>query len=142
MRHDASPGRTLNAYPIHCEITARVSDVDGYGHLNAIRIGQFYEEARADFYQQALFELHRRTRILVAELTFQYLGEGFWPGRLQLGTGISKLNRTSFLMGQGLFQDENCIGLCRTVLVCTEKGQSVEIPEDLRDALTRQAIKT
>ena len=36
-------------YPVMQQITTRVSDNDGYGHLNAIRIGHYYEEARASF---------------------------------------------------------------------------------------------
>lgn len=141
MRIPASPGRTLDAYPVQCTITTRVSDMDGYGHLNAIRIGQLYEEARASFYTVALDARQRDTRILVAELTFQYLAEGFWPGDVQLGTGIARLNTSSFLMGQGLFQKDKLLGMCRTVLVCTQEGASVALPDPLRDSLSRQMIK-
>ena len=141
MRTNASPGTTLGAYPIIEETTTRVSDVDGYGHLNAIRIGQLYEEARASFYTKALANRSDDTRILVAELTFQYLAEGFWPGKVKVGTGIAKLNNTSLLMGQGLFQDDKLLGLCKTVLVCTRKGRSTPLPEDLRAAFLKQMIK-
>ena len=55
-----------DAYPIGQEITTRVSDIDGNGHLNAIRIGKFYEEARASFYK-LLDHGKRHPRLLVAE---------------------------------------------------------------------------
>lgn len=141
MRTPASPGKTLAAYPVICDISSRVADVDGYGHLNAIRIGQYYEEARASFYTVALSERPREARILVGELTFQYVAEGFWPGVLQVGTGIASLGNSSFIMGQGLFQNEKCIGLCKTVLVTTQSGKSVPMPDDLRAELMRQMIQ-
>lgn len=142
MRIPASPGTHLAAYPIHTTITTRVSDMDGYGHLNAIRLGQFYEEARANFYMQAFDKQQRDTRILVAELTFQYLGEGFWPGAIEMGTGIAQINSSSFLMGQGLFQNGELLGMCKTVLVCTRDGKSCAIPDEMRSMLARQSIKT
>ena len=74
---------TRDAYPVGQEITTRVSDIDGNGHLNAIRIGKFYEEARASFYK-LLDHGKRHPRVLVAELKIRYLGEGFWPGTVEV----------------------------------------------------------
>ena len=123
----------LAAYPVAREVTARVSDMDGYGHLNAIRIGHFYEDARAAFYGVAFAGLHR-ARTPVAQLTIRYLGEGFWPGTMTIGTGMLKVGVSSYVMGQGLFQDGRCIGLCDTVLVSTENGRAHRLPDDIRAA--------
>src|ERR1700744_254241 len=98
------PHRLLLAtYPVEREVSARGSDMDGYGHLNAIRIGHLYEDARAAFYGVAFKGLHRAPTP-VAQLTLRYLGEGFWPGTMTIGTGMLKVGVSSYVMAQGLFQ--------------------------------------
>jgi acyl-CoA thioester hydrolase len=129
----------LAAYPVHRDITTRVGDMDGYGHLNAIRIGQYYEDARAAFYGVA-FEGLDRGRTLVAQITMRYLGEGFWPAPLQVGTGISRIGNTSYEMVQGLFQDGRCLGLCETVMVSTASGTSTPLTDDIRVRLARMEL--
>lgn len=121
----------LAAYPVTRTITTRVGDMDGYGHLNAMRIGTYYEDARAAFYGVAFKDVQRQ-RMLVAQVTMRYLGEGFWPGSLEVGTGISKLGSSSVEMAQGLFRDGRCIGLCETVLVNTADGRPAPFPDDAR----------
>jgi acyl-CoA thioester hydrolase len=126
-------------YPVGLEITTRVSDIDGNGHLNAIRLGKFYEEARASFYR-LLNPGQRHPRVLVAELKIRYLGEGFWPGTVEVRTGIVRLGSSAFTMGQGLWQGEVCIGLCDTVLVHGSKGKSSPLPADFRDQLEHYGL--
>lgn len=129
----------LRAYPCQRPITTRVSDMDGYGHLNAIRIGHYYEDARAAFYGEAMDRTN--LRMLVAQLTIRYLGEGFWPGEAIVATGILRLGVSSFEMGQALFQNGRCIGLCDTVLVNTEAGVSAPFPEHARRDLEKMLLR-
>ncbi|MEY4256797.1 MAG: hypothetical protein RLZZ141_2024 [Pseudomonadota bacterium] len=129
-----------DAYPTGQEITTRVSDIDGNGHLNAIRIGNLYEEARASFYK-GLNPGQRHPRVLVAELKIRYLGEGFWPGTVEIKTGIVQLGSSAFTMGQGLWQNGACIGLCDTVLVHAPEGKATPLPPLFRDQLERQLIR-
>jgi acyl-CoA thioester hydrolase len=131
----------LAASPVVRELTTRVSDMDGYGHLNAIRIGHFYEDARAAFYGVA-FKGMTRARTPVVQLTIRYLGEGFWPGSVQIGTGILHVGNSSYVMGQGLFQAGKCLGLCETVLVSTENGKSAPLPDDIRAGAERMRLRS
>lgn len=140
MTQPDSLRRDLAAYPVHCPITIRVSDMDGYGHLNAIRLGQYYEDARAASYPVILAGV-TVPRMPVAQLTIRYLAEGFWPGTLTVGTGIERVGNTSFTMVQGLFSDGQCIGLAETVLVCVADGQSTPIAPAMRAALERAALR-
>lgn len=128
-----------DAYPIGQEITTRVSDNDGYGHLNAIRIGHYYEEARASFYKQ-LDNGKRHPRVLVAELKIRYLGEGFWPGAVEVSTGIVRIGSSAFTMGQGLWQNGTCIGLCDTVLVHASEGKTSPLPTAFREQLEQYLL--
>ncbi|WP_293680942.1 thioesterase family protein [uncultured Phenylobacterium sp.] len=129
----------LAAYPVTRTLTTRVGDLDGYGHLNAMRIGTYYEDARAAFYGVAFKDV-RRQRMLVAQVTLHYLGEGFWPGSMEIGTGISKIGNASVEMAQGLFFEGRCIGLCETVLVNAPEGRSAPFADDARACLARFAL--
>ncbi len=131
----------LAAYPVVRDLTTRVSDMDGYGHLNAIRIGHFYEDARAAFYGVAFKGLHR-ARTPVVQLTIRYLGEGHWPGAVQIGTGILHVGNSSYVMGQALFQGGQCLGLCETVLVSTENGKASPLPDDIRAGAERMRLRS
>lgn len=127
----AAPGtdvmRELAAYPVRSALEARVSDLDGYGHLNGIRIGLFYEDARARSYGPVC----RATRLVVAQFTMRYLAEGTWPGTLTVGSGISRIGRTSFVLAQGLFQHATCIGVAETVLVRSDGAGAIPLASDL-----------
>lgn len=130
----------LAAYPLVRTIATRVSDMDGHGHLNAIRVGHFYEDARAAFYGEAFAGLPR-IRTVVVQLTIRYLREGHWPGDLQVATGITRVGGSSFEMAQALFQDGACIGLCDTVLVNTANGASTPLPAANRAGVERMRLK-
>jgi acyl-CoA thioester hydrolase len=125
----------LEDFPYRQDITVRVSDLDGYGHINAIRTGHFYEDARAAFYKP-LYGGVPPIRALVAQLNINYIKEGFWPGAVAVGTGIARLGTASFEMAQALFQNGVCLGTCATVLVNTSKGASAPLPQSVRDRLT------
>jgi acyl-CoA thioester hydrolase len=129
-----------SAYPLVRTIATRVSDMDGHGHLNAIRVGHFYEDARAAFYGVAFKDLPR-VRTVVVQLTIRYLREGHWPGDVQVATGITRVGASSFEMAQGLFQDGVCIGLCDTVLVNTEGGASAPLPAANRAGVERMRLR-
>jgi acyl-CoA thioester hydrolase len=129
---------TLAAYPHRLAVTTRVSDLDPYGHLNAIRIGHYYEDARARFYVD-VFAGENRLRTVVAQLTIRYLGEGFWPGAAEVGTGILRIGRSSFEMGQALL-DGTCIGVCETVIVHSQDGASAPLTAEYRERLQRMLI--
>ncbi len=125
----------LASYPFHHTLSTRVSDLDGYGHLNAIRIGHLYEDARARFYMKA-FGPSLRVRTVVAQLTLRYLAEGFWPGEATVGTGVIRIGRTSFVMGQSLWQGATRLGVAETVVVHTsEPGATAPWPDDVRALL-------
>jgi acyl-CoA thioester hydrolase len=140
-RKDDSFRHALDAYPVQRTLSIRVCDLDGYGHLNAIRLGHFYEDARASFYRTA-FVAVQLPRLLVAQLTIRYLQEAHWPGALRVGTGISRLGSSSVTMVQGLFDEaSHCLGLCETVLVNTGGGGSAPIPADARAVFEEYLVR-
>lgn len=127
--------RDREAYPVHHQLQTRVGDLDGYGHLNAVRLGQYYEDARAVF--QRSLRRGGRARVVVAQFAVRYLAEGKWPGVVEIGTGVVRIGTSSYAIGQALFQGRRCIGLCETVLVHTRDSRSEPLPTDYRAELGR-----
>lgn len=133
------PARLIEAaYPLRRTMQTRVSDIDGYGHLNAIRIAQLYEDARAAFYREAGA---MSVRTVVAQLTLRYLEEGFWPEDVRIGTGVVRIGNSSFEMGQALFQGARCIGLADTIIVHTDGPAAAPLPAPYRDRLEAMMIR-
>ena len=83
----------------------------------------------------------RRPRVLVVELTMRYLAEAGWPGDILVTSGILSISRSSFVMGQALWQDGVCVGLCDTVLVNAVDGRAAPLPDDYRAALEQALMR-
>lgn len=127
----------LEAYPFRTAIEPRFGDMDALQHLNNVAIAGLYEEARLRF--TAGF---RHTpagsdgeRPVLAEVTVRYLAEGRYPGTLTVGVGTLRLGRSSYVIGQAMFQDGRCIGTSDTVVVYTADGRPHPLPDRFRTAL-------
>lgn len=143
MSRPPAPHRLIASnYPDHAQITIRFADQDRNLHLNNLAIGQFYEEARVQFIHRTLGqgELLRAYRMLAAEVSIQYLKEGNHPGLLDVATGIVRIGRSSFVLGQALFQDGARIGTADVTMVLTDAGSSTSLPANLRRALEARTI--
>ena len=139
-----APERLLLAtYPYSTELDTRFGDMDVQGHLNNVALAGLYEEARVRFVS-SLFQLHSRPdgqRPVLAEATIRYLAEGRYPGRLTGAAGLLRIGRTSYVVGQAMFQHGICIGTADIVIVWTQTGRPTPIPHDLRAALERALIE-
>ena len=127
----------LATYPFSTELDTRFGDMDVQRHLNNVALAGLYEEARVRFVS-SLFQIHLRPdgqRPVLAEATIRYLAEGRYPGRVTAAAGLLRLGRTSYVIGQAMFQNGTCIGTADIVIVWTDSGRPAPIPRDLRAAL-------
>ena len=134
----------LAAYPYSTELDTRFGDMDVQGHLNNVALAGLYEEARVRFVSSRA-KLHLRPdgqRPVLAEATLRYLAEGRYPGRLVAAAGVLRIGRSSYVIGQAMFQGETCIGTADIVIVWTADGRPAPIPDDLRAALKGALIAT
>jgi len=132
------PRTDPGAYPLQVAVVSRVADLDGNGHLNGVRICEYYENARAVLHTTMAFS---GVRSYVAQFTVRYLGEAFWPGDLLVGTGVLRIGNSSFVLGQALFQAGCCVGLSETVLVHVAEGRPHPLPDAYRRALDPYLVK-
>lgn len=131
----------LETYPIRLDIPARFGDMDPLRHINNVRIGEFYEEARIALNTRLFEGLESRPkRMLVANLDIAYLAEAKYPGLITAGSGVHRIGTTSYTVANALFQDGACVGVAETVLVATAEGRPAPLSEEVRERLRRYQL--
>ena len=132
----------LESYAFKTRIEPRFGDMDALRHLNNVALAGIYEEGRLRF--TGTFNHHaigeRRGRPMLAEVTIRYLAEGQYPGALTVGVGVLQIGRSSYRIGQALFQNDLCIGISDVVVVWTSDGRPAPVPDEFRSALAAALI--
>lgn len=131
---------TLTSYPLQLAMNTRYSDMDSYAHLNNGAIGRLYEDGRAklhlELYQnENFFRPDAPEKALIIDCHIQYLAEGHFPDGVITATGIGRIGKTSYRIDQALFQNQQCIGLCESIMVRTLEGNPSSLQGELRQRL-------
>jgi acyl-CoA thioester hydrolase len=115
------------SYAIWTYDKLRYADTDRQGHVNNAVFATFCESGRVMFlYDEKLNLAGPDANFVVVRLELDFRSELFYPGRVDIGTRVLGIGRTSFRLGQGIFNGETCAAKAETVLV-------------LMDAATRKA---
>ena len=125
---------TLSSYPLQSQVQTRFGDTDVLQHLNNVALASIYEDARFALSVRLFGRLATRgeVRTLIVAVNINYLREGRYPGMLQAGCGVARIGRSSFVIGQALFQDGACIGTADTTIVHTDAVGPRPIPDNIR----------
>ena len=122
----------------------RFGDIDPLRHLNNVAIARLYEEARVRFLDESGVRerLAPKHWFVIAELTVQYLAEGFYPDPVMLGTGVLRVGGSAFTLAHALFQNGRCIGTSDGVLVHVnrEAGGARRLPDAARAVLLERSL--
>ena len=117
----------------------RYSDLDPNGHVNNGAINTFFEDGRVKFRMDRMD--HYREDILsgfvLVKFSVEYLEALSYPSLVDVGTMVSNVGRTSYLLKQALFQDKKCMAVAEVVTVLfNEQTQKAErIDKNLRGIL-------
>lgn len=134
----------LASYPFHLEIPVRLADLDHQRHVNNVRVGEYYQEARVAFFRPIadgqVAPGQPRRRVVVVHHGMDFLAEITFPGVVTVGVGVAKLGRTSVEFGCALFQDGRCVGLAKTVIVHMTREGPAELPDALRELLLAKRV--
>ncbi len=135
----------LHKYPVQVTEKLRYGDTDRQGHVNNAVFATLCESGRCAF----LYDPDRplateQLQFVIAQLTINFLDEMNWPGTVIVGTGVSRIGRSSFGLVQSLFVDETCVALCDSVLVTmdVETRKSTPLTEDILQRLTALKVDT
>lgn len=135
------PRLRLTAYPFHCRVETRFADLDPLRHVNNVSMGTLFEEGRLQFHHAHLGRMGpppdgEGFKLVVVQIGMRFLAETFYPGTVEIGLGVTRLGRSSFHYGQGLFQGGRCTALCDITLVAVRKGASHPLPDGFRAGLS------
>jgi acyl-CoA thioester hydrolase len=131
-------------YPWSFDIPPRFGDLDPLRHLNNAALARFYEDGRVRFVDSigVRAALEPGCGFLVVEVVIQYLAEGRYPDVVTASSGLLRLGRSSFTIGQALFQDGGCIGTGESTLVYVRRGErgARPLPETARRLLLGHSV--
>ena len=109
---------TLEQFPFQTYDKVRYADTDRQGHVNNAVFSTFLETGRVEFLYDPLNPLAaENTAFVIATLNLKFLSEIYWPGRIDIGTGVTKVGNSSIGILQGLFQTGRCVATAETIIV-------------------------
>lgn len=116
----------------------RYADTDRQGHVNNSIFNQFLETGRVEVIYNPASPLHSENgSFVIAKLSIDFLAETNWPGSVLIGSRIQRVGNSSFVLEQGIFQNELMVAFAETVIVhvnkCTKKSES--LPENTKKLL-------
>jgi len=108
----------LQDFPFQTFDKVRYADTDRQGHVNNAVFNTFLETGRVEFlYDPANPLTDDGAAFVIANLTLRFVSEAHWPGRIDIGTGVTKVGNSSLTLAQALFQDGRCVATAETVIV-------------------------
>ena len=117
----------------------RFSDTDMIGHVNNVAFAALLESGRSAFSHARLFgHVPQGFLVVMARVEIDYRRELHWPARVDIGTRIVAVGRSSYTMGQGIFVDDTCYATGRTTLVMIDRQtrKSTPLSDTMRVALS------
>ena len=127
--------------------TVRFSDMDRYRHINNVATATYCETGRVEF-AESLMPGSTSGEVagwVILRLTVNYLAQASYPGRVEIGTRVDRVGRSSCAIGQGLFKDGVCFATSEAVLVWLDLeggGRPMPIPDELRARMLENANKS
>jgi YbgC/YbaW family acyl-CoA thioester hydrolase len=96
----------------------RYGDTDRQGHVNNAVFTTLLETGRVEMIYGGESPLtDPGCAFVIGRLELDFIGEILWPGRVQIGTRIQSIGRSSLRIEQGLFQQERLVAWAESVLV-------------------------
>ena len=130
--------KTLSQYPSHTFEKLRYADTDRQGHINNSIFSVLCESGRVNFLYDAEKPLSvNGTEFVIAEITIRFIKELNWSSHVDIGTGVSRIGRSSFGLTQALFFNGDCVATADSVIVLMdeETRRSTQLPNTTRAAL-------
>jgi acyl-CoA thioester hydrolase len=119
----------LARFPSQTFDKLRRCDTGQHGHVNNVIFPAFCETGRAEIVRHPEFiALTPGFVMFIARFVIDYRAELFWPGTVEIGTGVKTIGRSSFTFSQGLYQNGKCVAIAETVLVQVDGNSSRPAP--------------
>jgi acyl-CoA thioester hydrolase len=133
-----SPLKQRATYSQWANEKVRFSDTDMLGHVNNASLATYFESGRTECIRNTIAKYAEPGMVfVVAKLTINFLTEVHYPAKIDIGTGILSIGRTSFTVVQALFDGERCVASSEAVIVVIDSisRKPCAIPDWLRERL-------
>lgn len=117
-------------------------DMDALGHVNNARYLDYFQEARIEWLASINIDLQQKTGPVVIHVACTFLKPVVYPATLTLKSHTGTIGNTSFVIEHDLFQDGQLMahGTSKLVWIDYQKGQSIPLPDPLRQDLLSNRI--
>lgn len=119
----------LAAFPSRTVAEIRYADLDRQGHVNNAVFATFSEIGRVAFLYDPVRPIApAQTSFVVARLSIDFLSELFWPGTVEIGTGVTRIGRSSFTLAQAMYNESRCAAVTEAVIVLMDRSTRKPLP--------------
>jgi acyl-CoA thioester hydrolase len=134
----------LEDYPSITFDKIRYADTDRQGHVNNAVFSTFSETGRAEIYYDIENPLAAPDgAFVIANFNMDYIAEVNWPGRVDIGSCLTRVGTSSFSLAQGIYQDGKLCATTETTIVHV-KGSPVKsspLPEKTKETLRKYMMQ-
>ena len=128
-----------NVYATWTQDIVRYRDLDPNGHVNNGAINQYFEDGRVHLRDDRMVGLAENLLrgFAIKQFTATYHGALSYPATVDIGSVVTRIGNSSFVLGQGVFDSERCIATADVISVFfdAETGSSKPLPDPVRQAL-------
>jgi acyl-CoA thioester hydrolase len=109
---------TIDDFPLRTYEKLRYVDTDRQGHVNNAVFASMLETGRVELlYNPDRPLADQKGSFVIARLSLDLHAEINWPGRVDIGTRVGRIGRSSITLEQGLFQNGQRAATATTVIV-------------------------
>lgn len=133
-----------DAYPSRTTADIRYADMDRQGHVNNAVFATFSEIGRVAF----LYDPERPlappgASFVLAKVAIEFHEELRWPGTVEIGTGVTRIGRSSVAFAQGLFHRGRRVASVDGVVVLVDEAtrRSTPLPDGTRAAFDKLRLE-
>ena len=116
----------------------RFSDLDRNGHVNNVAFTTFFENTRVRYLTDVV-PMPRGEHIgfVLAHLSIDYLAQLYYPGLIRSGACLVEVRKSSLVLGQAVFRDEQATATGHAVMVIIDKrsGKALAFDDQQRSQL-------
>ena len=143
----AKPARVLprlEQFPGQTGDMIRFGDLDPQGHVNNTVFATFFETGRVMLLREPGNELAAPgATTVLAGLDISFLQELHWPGTVTIGTGTTRIGRSSYSFLQAIFHEGVCAATADATMVMIDAAtrKARPLPQDVVARLERLRLR-
>jgi acyl-CoA thioester hydrolase len=108
----------LADYPVRSIEKLRYADTDRQGHIsNAVFVVCCQNARMVLLCDQERVPRPPNTEFVTVKLVLEYRAEMHWPGKVEIGTRVTRIGSSSVVLAQVLYVDQACVALADTTVV-------------------------